>query len=864
MANALTGTTYPFDPTGKLASNKITGEQHVITAVDWRDYHYIVPKKGPFFRDRLVISYKNTSNVVRPLVEGQDYLLSHRFMDASLACASDIYGSISFINTQLTGVVSVTYQTLGGIWTVDDAKIAEILADKLHNPRITTWDEVADLPVAFPVIDHEWNLVDMVGMSELVAAVDGIEEQLRLMGQEGLQNHINDKNNPHNTNKTHVGLGLVRNLPTAGIPEAVAGVSDDYYMTPLTTRNAILAFGGDVASHVANTNNPHNVTAGQTGAYTKSEVNALIINKLDNDETAYDSTRFNGLTYSQAVLDILSGTSANSIQFAGRSYAEVTTDILAGTAANADKAYGKTEAELKTAVLTGKAADSALLNGQTPAQFMAAVQAGTSANSTRFGGMTVSEFQATVQSGTSSNSLKLDGYTLLEVITQARDGTADDAERFAGMLPADYRSYVLTGKAADSDKFDGMTMADFLASLSGVTVGNSDRFGGLTPTQFRDTIAAGDSANAIRFDGKTAAEFKDYVLLGTAYSADRLNGKTETQLTAAILGGTAANATKAYNKTEAELTVAILGGTAANATKAYGKTEAELTAAVLTGTSANSDKLENKTLAEITAEFAASTVANSNKLANLSLQEVLNQAWAGTVSNADRAYGLELQDLTNQILGGTSQNSVRFNGKTELDWLNQLTQKITDETRDNTYAVGYTGLTGQAAGDWWREIIRLSTPAGEPTSDLPDGQWLISGGESGVKGKSPLYLVTIGVRSMSTGTPSISIVDLVGGQNGFEIGYTIETIDTKPMLRIWAKSKEDRSAYTVTELAKNVGEIILSQAPVNVEPGAITYATVDKSGLATKAEVEALRTDTENAIQVIADALQALSDQINA
>ena len=56
-----TVTTYPFDPTGKLASNKITNEQQIITSNNWRDYHFIVPKFAPYFADTIKVKF-NDSN----------------------------------------------------------------------------------------------------------------------------------------------------------------------------------------------------------------------------------------------------------------------------------------------------------------------------------------------------------------------------------------------------------------------------------------------------------------------------------------------------------------------------------------------------------------------------------------------------------------------------------------------------------------------------------------------------------------------------------------------------------------------------------------------------------------------------------
>lgn len=313
--------TYPFDPTGNLASNKITNELQVLTATNWRDYHFIVPKLAPFFEDGLKLSFRGLDNSVRRLEPGIDYFLTHQFHDASLACAKPIFGSISFNNVMLNGVVQIDeYQSLGGIWTLDEAKIAEILAERLRNPRITTWEQVVDMPISFPVIDHEWNLVDMVGMKEVMEALWGIEAQLRLSGQTGLAEHIANHNNPHMVTATQVGLGLVRNLMTASVAEAIAGLSNDLYMTPSATKAAMdQGPSKALAAHIADRNNPHQLKAADIDVWTIPQVTVELAKKLDKLAVAADSRLFDGKAAVEFKAWVLEGTASNSSHFGGYS-----------------------------------------------------------------------------------------------------------------------------------------------------------------------------------------------------------------------------------------------------------------------------------------------------------------------------------------------------------------------------------------------------------------------------------------------------------------------------------------------------------------------------------------------------------------
>ena len=230
---------YPFDPTGSLTSNVIPNERHVLSGVADREFNFIVPKFAPFFRNNLRIRHLGLG---RDLVEGVDYHLTHWFHAASHGVGRPVYGSITFLDRSLTGVVELRYQTIGGDWVYDEGTILELMANRLMNPRITTWEQVVDLPFQFPVIDHEWNLDDMTGATEIVQKLDEITAAINAANDANGQSHVGDTNNPHNVTKAQVGLGVVENLPLANIAEAVAGTSNEVYVTPVRVRNFVEAY----------------------------------------------------------------------------------------------------------------------------------------------------------------------------------------------------------------------------------------------------------------------------------------------------------------------------------------------------------------------------------------------------------------------------------------------------------------------------------------------------------------------------------------------------------------------------------------------------------------------------------------------
>ena len=269
------GTYHPvFDPTGLLPANVVTGEVHTITPANDRDFHFIVPIFAPFFKADVELIYEPPSGPSRTLVEGDDYLLAFEFIGASRGCAKPVYGGISFLNNQLTGKIRLNkYRTIGGNWCLSLPLITQILANGVNNPRTTAWEQVTNYPTLFPVIDHEWNLVDMVGMSKVVEGLSDIADAIANRPVPvlpvGLTDHLNDFNNPHQVTKAQVGLGLANNYATATNTEAVVGTATDKHVTPAGVKAAVDQAQGDISlelqAHITDLDNPHEVTKLQVG-----------------------------------------------------------------------------------------------------------------------------------------------------------------------------------------------------------------------------------------------------------------------------------------------------------------------------------------------------------------------------------------------------------------------------------------------------------------------------------------------------------------------------------------------------------------------------------------------------------------------
>lgn len=248
---------YTFDDTGVLPANLIANELHAVTPpASLEQANFIVPRAAPYFKAGLIVR-TGPLNTDPVLVEGADYQLTHYFVEASRHLTKPIYGSINFLNLSFSGNVYLTYQSLGGDYTLDDYSIVETLTRSLYNIRTVYWTQIVGMFPQFPPIPHPHNVADMSGFMDLIAAVDNLTAAVLSQSgnvgsiQSTLGNHINGMAS-HTPGQ--VGLGYVRNWQPASQTD-VDNAASNRYMTPETTRYAIAKFnmGGVVLNDATET-----------------------------------------------------------------------------------------------------------------------------------------------------------------------------------------------------------------------------------------------------------------------------------------------------------------------------------------------------------------------------------------------------------------------------------------------------------------------------------------------------------------------------------------------------------------------------------------------------------------------------------
>lgn len=224
---------YPLDITGLASSNLITDELQTITEVNSNTYRIIIPKFVPFYLNNLVVKYVDIHSVETILEEKKDYFICLPFVGGTRALGKLIYGAISLNNKYIAGTIKVTYQALGGPWAVDKDAIVKHFMETQSNPKTIAWDLILDKPSLFAPSNHQHHVKDIYGHRDLIDAINGLKTVITSTPtvSPALTTHMADTTNPHQVTAAQIGLDKVVNLPMATDAEVLAQAPLDKYVT---------------------------------------------------------------------------------------------------------------------------------------------------------------------------------------------------------------------------------------------------------------------------------------------------------------------------------------------------------------------------------------------------------------------------------------------------------------------------------------------------------------------------------------------------------------------------------------------------------------------------------------------------------
>lgn len=280
---------HDLDPTGKNSNNFVAGEKHDLNS---RPVRVIAPNYGAFFTDDIKVVSDLTG---KELVKGEQYFPGEYYHMPSGMYGKEICGIIVITDKTVAGSVTIQYQALGGPYGSANNVIIDQINRLMLDNRPIAWPSIVNKPDEFKSAHHLHDAGDVYGFEYLVYALDRLssavalgdaashdviykyidrieallKDQIKVIDT-SINNHKNDVNNPHNTTAAQVGA-LSRT-------EA------------MEITNAITA---SLVAHTSNVNNPHQVTPAQLNVPTVPDVNSWLTTLRNELNAAINSHKNN-------------------------------------------------------------------------------------------------------------------------------------------------------------------------------------------------------------------------------------------------------------------------------------------------------------------------------------------------------------------------------------------------------------------------------------------------------------------------------------------------------------------------------------------------------------------------------------------
>lgn len=224
---------YPLDLTGTSRDNLVLNELHTLKPTRVRA---VALQNGAFYTASVVIRDVATARV---LVVGQDYEFDNLYQMASEHAKAEVAAIIVITNTEVSNTISVDYQCIGGLYGYSTTAIMQQIEDLQLDNRKVEWGNIYNKPAVYPPAKHLHDIGDVYGFEYLVQAIQQLRHAI-MVGDEGAHENI-----------------------YRYIEKTIGSTSD-----------RVRELENALRRHIEDKDNPHEVTAGKIGVYTKKEIDA--------------------------------------------------------------------------------------------------------------------------------------------------------------------------------------------------------------------------------------------------------------------------------------------------------------------------------------------------------------------------------------------------------------------------------------------------------------------------------------------------------------------------------------------------------------------------------------------------------------
>lgn len=251
-----------LDKTGLNPDNFVFGEVQTVPANSIRS---VVPKYGPYFAESLkVFDAVSTKQLQR----GIDFSCIELLQEVTAETGKEIYALIIITNKNVSNKIRIDYQAVGGLYIYETKTIVEVLNALALDERMIAYYNVRNRPSSFNPTKHLHDIGDIYGFEYVCAMLQRIRRAINLKYMPVLDLILKNADNK---------LALLNQL------------SNDT--------------AGTAAAHIANQDNPHNLTAAQVNLgsvvnlalATAAEIDTLVLLPDTTDPASISPDKYLGL-----------------------------------------------------------------------------------------------------------------------------------------------------------------------------------------------------------------------------------------------------------------------------------------------------------------------------------------------------------------------------------------------------------------------------------------------------------------------------------------------------------------------------------------------------------------------------------------
>ena len=256
---------HAIDLTGQNPDNFVAGEEHTLNN---RPMRAVVPNYGTYYAESLVITDVTTG---LPLIPGAQFYPAEPNIPACKLSGLNAHWIFIITDPAVGPDITIDYQAVGGEYSsATDALLAQIERLDLDE-RPVAWGDIIGKPDGYPPLPHLHDIGDTYGWEYSTEALYRIADALLIgdrASHDAIYRYIDELIN-------NMGTNLAAHLSDHNNPHQVTAEQISVY-----TKAQIDAFNTQLINaindHRNNYDNPHQTTAAQVGAYTKAQVDGLL------------------------------------------------------------------------------------------------------------------------------------------------------------------------------------------------------------------------------------------------------------------------------------------------------------------------------------------------------------------------------------------------------------------------------------------------------------------------------------------------------------------------------------------------------------------------------------------------------------